>query len=148
MFFVSQASNIVTSGQRLHNYGKSRFFNGKIHYFGPCSIAMFQRLPGRVTPIQSHEQPPFSYGFPMVFLYGFPGTYGSVLSPGWANLIQVTRDAQHHSLASSSSSRYPLWNETMGLDFAMDHMAVSLGIQLSEFQPKCKAYICNSAYSR
>ena len=41
----------LPSGKRLHNYGKSPFFYGKINYFDWAIfyVANCKRLPGRVT---------------------------------------------------------------------------------------------------
>ena len=46
-------------------------FIGKIHYKSPFSKAMLVIAKG-YDPITSHEKPPFSYDFPMVFLLTLP----------------------------------------------------------------------------
>ena len=79
--FCSRPS-LLPSDKRLHSYGKSPFFLGKLLLNGNVLSAMsaitrttdfyghVQYLfwhHQRVNPIQNPIRPPFSYGFPMVF---------------------------------------------------------------------------------
>ena len=68
---VSQ-SRALPSGERLHFAMENHHaINGKIHYFYGHFQWLFVCSPGRVNPIKiplNPIKPPFSYGFPMVFL--------------------------------------------------------------------------------
>ena len=131
LFFVSQArtrSNIVTLWSTFTYYGKSRFFNGKIHYFDWAMFNSYVNVYQRVTrgirylDLCYHQDGPiWSKWLMMLSTIVWPqavrpGIPLCGMKPwGWILLWII----------------WPI-----------------LGIQLSEFQPKCKAYICNSAYSR
>ena len=63
----TRSISTLSSGKHTKNDGQSPFFNGKINYFDWAMFNSYVSLP--------EGKPPFSYGFPMVFLwfsYGFP----------------------------------------------------------------------------
>ena len=44
----------IPSGKRLHNYGKSHFFDGQIHYFNVHVRSLF--LVGGFNPSEKYER--------------------------------------------------------------------------------------------